>query len=210
MDVYFVNLYNYVHNLYPGISLLTPPMAQHLYAEEISFSACDPLVVTTDENGSYAGYDLMFFTYTSMNDGYSWHNYWRRNKETWDDNFCPSKSSLPSSDHLFQYFQPWLQDQIAESGKPAFITEADLLSPCPNQGNLLTNKDANSGATADSLWQFIAQERGAAYVVAWLLTESPHFGATCAGFPTEIAWHEAYREDGYEHPWFPLWWLRQE
>lgn len=154
--------------------------------------------------------------YTTKNDGFDWHNYWRQAKETWNNNFCPPGSTEPNSDHIFQYFPTWLQTAITSSNKPAFINEADLLSPCPDgPSHNITNKDSQADAAQESIWRFVSEEHAADFVIAWLLTESPHYPPACASpsgitWPSEIAWHEAYQEDGTEREWFQLWWLRQE
>jgi len=206
MDAYFSALYDYVHSNYPGISVLTPPMAQGNYAETRNF-ACGSMSVFLGQSG----YDLMQTTYTAKNDGYSWHNYWKQSREFW----AVTGDPCPTSNHVFQYFPQWLQTEITSSGKPSFITEADLLSPCQASGNSITDKDLYSSATQESIWRFISEERGANHVVAWLLTESPHFTQGCApGIPLtdylEIKWHEAYKEEGLERSWFAPWWLRPE
>jgi len=216
MDAYFSALYDNAKSLNSNLQVLTPSMAQGANAEKWLFGSCNltALIVNGDPTAS-AGYDWMQPTYTTKNDGYSWHNYWRQQKEFWSSNLCPSTDTLPSSDHIFQYFPAWLQTEITSSSKPAFITEADLFSPCPPAQNNITNKDAQADTTQESIWRFFSEERGADFVIAWLLTESPHYPPACASpsgvtWPSEIAWHEAYREDGTERDWFRLWWLREE
>jgi hypothetical protein len=109
---------------------------------------------------------------------------------------------------LLNTYQPNLSDIIATSGKPNFILEADLFSPCQSSGNPIQSKDVYWNATQESIWRFIEQEKAGDYVVAWLLTERPHFGNACGSEPTEITWHEAYRDNGVERPWFQPWWIR--
>jgi hypothetical protein len=123
-----------------------------------------------------------------------------------------------------------LQDTISASSKPAFITEADLLSLCPEPLHNVVNKEGSvySVATQNSLLAFIAQEAGADYVTVWLLTNGyqdpplPNSGLniqTCDPDDPEYsnyeqAWHEAYRDTpyqgNYERDWFRLWWLSLE
>ncbi len=205
MENYFVALYDYVHSHYPDVRVLTPPMSQSNFAERKRFS-CEPMALTPE---GLSGYDFMPNTYGSKNDGYAWNNYWFQGRETWASG-DPCQSS-PSPHHVFQYFPNWLQTAIQSSSKPTFIAEADLLSPCQADGNPVTSKQDQPTETQASLRAFIAQERGADYVAAWLLTESPHSSLphgcyTTYPDPQETKWHEAYREDGSERNWFwPFW-----
>jgi hypothetical protein len=201
MDNYFASLYDYVHSSYPNIRVLTPPMSQGNFAERAHLDSCNPMTVTE----GLSGYDFMPNTYTSKNDGYAWNNYWIKDHETW-----ATGSPCPSSHHVFQYFPEWMQTAIQSSSKPAFITEADLLSPCQANGNPITSKQDQPTETQESLRSFISQEQGADYVAAWLLTESPYSSLPycLTGYPDtqEIKWHQAYREDGGERNWFwPFW-----
>ena len=75
-----------------------------------------------------------------------------------------------------------MRANIQGSGKPAFITEADLYSPCQGWYNpLMSNKDNNDdGVTAsNSLRAFVMAEAGADYVIAWLLTDGLSDAAQC-------------------------------
>jgi hypothetical protein len=208
MDTYFSALYDHVHFDYPdsNIQVLTPPMAQGNFAETKRLVSCVPMTVTVYGE---SGYDWMGATFTVKNDGYSWHNYWRAGKETW----VTSGDPCPNSEHIFQYFPQWLQTSIASSNKPAFITEADLFSPCQENDNPITDKDVQFEETQESLWQFVSQEEGADCVIAWLLTEYPYSKvAECPTGPTdyeEIRWHQAYEDDS-ERAWFWPWWSRPE
>ncbi len=109
----------------------------------------------------------------------------------------------------------WLQTYITSGDRPAFITEADLFSPCQDNVNPITDKDTQALATRESLWQFVSEERGADYVVAWLLTEFPYSTVdTCLANPTltdyeEIRWHQACENDA-ERGWFVPWWSGAE
>ena len=186
-------------------------MAQDQYAESRAFSTCDLREVI----GGGAGYDWMQQTYTVKNDGWSWNNYWRLGEEFWQDLFCQWPNLL--DDHVFQYFPEWLQTEVSSSPKPAFIIEADLFSPCHRWDNGITDKDSQAGAVQESLWRFISEERGADYIMAWLLTESLPGHTIVPSCPAhnltnypEVGWHEAYREDGAERTWFSQWWLRPE
>jgi hypothetical protein len=221
MNTYFRNLYDTAKGLDQSIRVLTPAMAQLNKAERIEFGGCnESLLFVPGQPGPIpaAGYDYMEETYRYKNDGLVWHNYWFQAKEFWSDSFC-SNPANQTSHHVAQYFPAYLSDQIATSGKPTFILEGDLYSPCLLQGNPIKDKDFYSDATAESLWRFIQQERAAKYVAGWLLTESPHFGTVCVfnrgdgviiTEPNEHAWHEAYRDNGSERSWFPKWWTRNE
>lgn len=213
MDLYFMSLYNYVHANYANIHVLTPPMAQYDFAEDRNFTACDFVDVTSDDTQAYSGYELMPNTYGDKNDGFTWHNYWRLSNEAWETNFCPKETDLSNADHVFQYFPPAMQSAILSSGKPAFITEADLYSSCPQNPphpTPIPDKDMLNGTTAaDSLQRFIAAEQVADYVIAWLLTTGYSDTAGCTG-SYEHAWHEAYQDSGLERVWFREWWLRNE
>jgi hypothetical protein len=212
MNAYFQNLYDTAKSLDQTVRILTPTMAQLLYAERIIFTGCDPNVLFVPGIGltQAAGDDYMEETYRYKNDGIAWHNYWFQAKEFWSDSFC-SDPSNQMSHHVAQYFPSYLSDQIVTSGKPTFILEADLYSPCSLAGNPIQRKDDfNGDATSESLWRFVQQERAAQYITAWLLTERPHFPEGCvpSGESSEISWHEAYRETGTERLWFPKWWTR--
>lgn len=61
MDSYFSALYDYVHNHYSGINVLTPPMAQGNYAETKRFESCTSMEVSAGQSG----YDFMQNTYTT-------------------------------------------------------------------------------------------------------------------------------------------------
>ncbi len=217
MDAYFSALYDYMRQAHPdapNLRILTPPMGQGAYAESLGFddltnpqSSCGPMRIVDDKSG----YDFMKNTYTTKNDGYSWHNYYRQSREFW-----ASGDPCKYSDHIFQYLQPWLQDQIKNSGKISFITEADLYSPCQRGDNPVKDKDTYIDATQESVWRFVQQEQGANYVIVWLLSEDPYtvVPGPCPGNGAvdylEIKWHEAYRDNGLEREWFPRWWVRPE
>lgn len=153
-----------------------------------------------------SGYDFMQTTFAAKRDGYSWHNYWRRDKENWKILGEP----CPDSEHVSQYFPNWLKTVITVGGKPAFVTEADLFSPCQESDNPIKDKDLQAAETAQSLWWFTSEEQGADYVIAWLLTEYPystvkdcHKGGLVDY--EEIRWHQAYEND-IERIWFKPWW----
>ena len=211
MRDYFNHLYDYVHSTFPGVRVLTPSMAQGAYAEPREFTKCTPLAL---RNTNQSGYEVISTTYSTYNDGFAWHNYWRPGKEIWDNSFCPTNSSTPAGDHVFQYFPSAMRANIQGRGKPAFITEADLYSPCQGWYNpLMSNKDNNDdGVTAsNSLRAFVMAEAGADYVIAWLLTDGLSDAAQCISMDdTEIAWHEAYRDNTGDRPWFTRWWAGPE
>lgn len=219
MDAYFSALYDRKQAVNSNIKVLTPPMAQGTYAELKQFGTCtdNPVI------GGGGGYDWMRTTFQVKNDGWSWHNYWRSGLEFWQDAWCSRPSIV--SDHVSQYFPDWLRTTITNSSKPAFITEADLLSPCVNPPNPhLTNKDNRSDAAQESIYRFIREERVADYIAVWLISNQdadppmPNSGQNVGNCndPTgnpEQAWHEAYRRTAYlgtyERAWFRAWWLRE-
>ena len=71
MDAYFSAVYDYAHAYYPDVKVLTPPMAQSLYAEGIDIAdvfnppLCEPRLLDNNQ----MGYDAMRNTYESKNDG---------------------------------------------------------------------------------------------------------------------------------------------
>lgn len=225
MDNYFATVYDAAKGLNSNIQVLTPPMAQNARAEYRQFTSCNlnVLIVNGQATSGVAGYDKMPLTYGDKNDGWSWHNYWRSGLEFWQALYCTQPNIV--SDHLFQAFPQALQDRINNSTKPAFVTEADLLSPCLSIPNNIANKDTQANATQQSIWQFVYDLHGADYVAVWTLTNAfadpplPNSGqnvGNCndpSGNP-EQAWHEAYRDTPYngvyERDWFRLWWLRDE
>lgn len=221
MDNYFSNLYAVTHQLDNSIRILTPAMAQFNFAEVVRFDSCTPMLLLSTSSvavAGFSGYDAMPRTYTQDNDGYSWNNYWQRNGEIWSDSADTTCDPVDDGDdivgshHVFQYFSDRIQQAISESGKPTFITEADLFSPCQLKRAKLRSKDAEAVAAAESLTRFIAEEREADYVASWLLTQEGNDeypeDQPCPNF--EIAWHEAYRDNGTEREWFRLWWLGVE
>lgn len=222
MDDYFSNLYAAVKDLDDSIQILTPAMAQFDFAEVLRFDTCTRMTLLAPLSVAatgFSGYDAMPRTYTRDNDGYSWNNYWRQQGEFWsnspaDDSCDPvdDDNNRVGSHHVFQYFSARIQQAIVDSGKPTFITEADIFSPCQLASTNLRTKDDDPEAVSESIWRFIDEERGADYVAAWLLTQEGRDEYTeddlCPDF--EIAWHEAYRDDGTERDWFRLWWLRDE
>jgi hypothetical protein len=209
MNSYFSSLYDYAKTLEPNLQILTPSMAQGNLAETKQFGTCTPMTITAN----LSGYDYMQSTYTNKNDGYSWHNYWRAGYEVWDSQPCPSEQDTPTSHHIIQYFPYWMQATILSTNKSTFITEADLLSPCQDAANSVTDKDTQAEATRESLRLFVTEEQGANSVIAWLLTEYPYSVVELC--PTglvnneEIRWHQAYENDS-ERVWFRPWWLVTE
>ncbi len=148
MDTYFSALYDHVKSsLEPNLQVLTPSMAQGNYAETKRFEYCESMAIFYGQSG----YELMAATYTSKNDGYNWHNYWRPGREPW----VYVNDPCPDSNHVFQYFPQWIQTSITSSSKPAFITESDLFSPCQDSGTGITDKDAQSSETRSSLLLFV-------------------------------------------------------
>jgi hypothetical protein len=204
MDAYFSALFDHAKSLDSNIRVLTPSMAQGNFAETKRFVSCASMTVTVT---GQSGYDFMQTTFTTQNDGYSWHNYWRKNKEYWKLLGGP----CPDSEHVFQYFPNWLKTVITTSNKPTFVTEADLFSPCQENDNPIKDKDSQAAETQQSLWWFVSEEQETDYIIAWLLTEYPYsMVATCPADDQlinyeEIKWHQAY-ENSIERAWFSPWW----
>lgn len=246
MDEYFAALYDRAIGLQPNLQILAPSMSQGLFGEHYALGTCSNAgMVVFGGNGRTGldfmkkvyGYDIGIDAYTTPKAaGFAWHNYWEKGQESWlppfglpqspptVDDYCQiSDQYEPHSDHLFQYLSAEMQESI--SLLPAFITEADLLSPCQRgESGVATSKDAAATETRDSLLTFIEQETqsfqdtgyGAQIVSAWLLVnqfvdeeETCRAGGDPDGKPNqnyEINWHEAYFEDGSERAWFGLWW----
>jgi len=218
MDAYFSKLYQQVHAITPPpdlvdkwgtIRLLTPPMAQERFAEGVDIlgdpnqpGGCDRASSQVRLKDGNSGYGTMTTTYQTANDGIAWHNYWRYGKE-WSGG-CNSYG-----DHLSSMVDPyWLRYEMRDNtrGNQNFIIEADLASPWQMRGSSsLTNKNANSGATAQSLRVFFYSEPDA-LVNAWLLS----YEDTPGVFNAEIHWHEAYSDTVGMLPWFLAWWNGSE
>jgi len=234
MDQYFKNVYLEAKSRDLNIRVLTPPMAQAVYAEErLDFqnNTCEATGLWVD-TGTIAssGYAHMPLTQYSYNDGWSWHDYWKPGLEWWQQAYCQHSNV---SGHVYQAFPEALRATIAGSTRPAFISEADIISPCSNgeisPGRInLFNKDDAADQTQESIWRFIQQAnwsgQGSDYVAVWALSISYRdpetTGVNCADWVEEgnenmeLAWHEAYRDQpvngSYEREWFRLWWLRRE
>lgn len=205
MSAYFSAVYNYVHTYYPGVRVLTPPMAQTAFAEGIDIRNCNEMrLIDSQQTGLPTGYDAMRSTYESKNDGIDWHNYWILGKEVYD--FCPN------GQHVSLYFPTWMWDAIRTGQKPTTVTEADLASPQQGMGNPLSDKQSGSNPSlaAESIrhffsseWEFGGYNFGMNPIIAsWLLTDNTG--------NAEHDWHKAYEEDGTEREWFRLWYLGQE
>lgn len=233
MDGYFAALYDRAKQEHAHLQILAPSMSQGLFGEHYALGTCiSSGMVVFDGNGRTGldfmkdvyGYDIEYDSYTTPKaDGFAWHNYWKEGQERWEptgglvptlDSICPgNENHNPHSDHLYQYFSGGMQ--VSMSGKPTFITEADLQSPCQNPANAIQSKEqlpdgSNYAYRArDSLLEFANQELGASYVIVWLLVnEYANEAQTCgAAHPNyEINWHEAYLESGAERLWFSLCW----
>jgi hypothetical protein len=225
MDEYFKNLYSEVHagGANPDIRVLAVPMAQSLYAEAKNVIDCN----TFDVEGREGGLSWMEYTWletvngspVNYNDGWSWHNYWKYGEEASTvNNACD-----PASGHNFQAFPDSLKTTILNSPDYAFVTEADVYSPCIGDSQWMSDKGDSSGQTqnsvnaANAMKVFIANERGADYVAIWNLTIQYSDSLTCnaAGTNDEFAWHEAFRGatsaatnlPSNERYWFRGWWL---
>lgn len=227
MDTYFKNLYAEVHpgGANPDIRVLAVPMAQSRFAEEknvVDCSAYEPQV-----EGRAGGLLWMEYTWletvngssVNYNDGWSWHNYWKYGEEaSTANNACD-----PNSGHNFQAFPNSLKTTILNSPDYAFVTEADVYSPCIGDAQWMSDKGDSSGQNqnsvnaANAMRVFIANERGADYVAIWNLTIQYSDSLTCnvAGTNDEFAWHEAFRGatsaatnlPSNERYWFRGWWL---
>lgn len=217
MDTYFTNLYDLAKEINPDLLILAPPMGQANYAERFIPGTCSSTAVGGGQMGE-SGYDFMIGTYGSDKfEGYTWNNYWDEGTETWItttiETACGSDMRKSLGQHVYQYFPIWIQQQIARSGMPRFITEADLRAPCGSHlYTPLKSKQDFPDRTRVSLNRFIAQEKSADYVIAWLLTQG-YSEATDGGdckTNDEQAWHKAYREDGTARDWFRQWWLSND
>jgi hypothetical protein len=103
------------------------------------------------------GYDPAVDSYTTPKaDGFAWHNYWREDQEDWENVGIVSSLDAtcklygigyrPESNHLYQYFSEGMH--VSMAGKPIFITEADLQSPCQSSDNDIKSKvNCRMGAT---------------------------------------------------------------
>jgi len=206
MDAYFSAIYDYVHTRYPSptIRVLTPPMAQSAFAEARNVNGCGPMTL---QNGGH-GYEYMpnIFLNGTKNDGYTWHNYWRQDFESWAS--CEQAAS-PRGQHVAYWFPPQMLTSMVL--KPRIISEADLASPQQGFGNPLTDKDIDTGIpAANSIQRFINAEAWADHIAVWTLNITN-------GFPgsEEQNWHEAYRCNDFPNPyqftprereWFTRWW----
>lgn len=243
MDNYFAALYDTAKAITTALQILSPSLSQELYGEHYRLGSCYKWLANGDSQNR-SGIDFMKQTFgydpdasepypEPKADGFAWHNYWRAGHETWEaipgmvptvDVICAGKpitdtDTVISSDHFIQYLSAGMQVQIGP--RPTFITEADVKSPCQlGEAGTAEVKDTSPEAIRDSLLTFIAEERLARHVIAWLLiNQDPDEAATCkspdengklhANHNYEQNWHEAYGEDAnrvYERAWFPLWW----
>jgi hypothetical protein len=222
MDMYFKNLWSEAHagGANSDIRVLAAPMSQSAYAEALNIvdcSAYDTLI-----NGRSGGLNWMEYSwkesiqlpdgsFVNYNDGWSWHNYWQYGEEGANvDNSCTANSG-----HNFQALPADLKLKILNSSDFAFITEADVYSPCIGEALQLFEKGeagySDRGARAgDAMKVFIRQERGADYVAGWALTIAYSDSTLCnaRGTNDEFAWHEAFRSNpATERYWFNYWWF---
>lgn len=205
MRTYFTATYNNVHQApwyNNSISVLTPPMAQALFAEMNNVNdidSPDPCPPMRLEGGQNTGYGVMQDYYTNYNDGIDWHNYWRLGFE-W------SGACSEGAQHVSYFFPQWMKD-LLQWGRPGTVTEADLFSTTQDSNSPLQDKDDRGGwPAANSLRKFITNEFRADTVVAWLLSDwSANPSNHCPN--PEHHWHEAYRcTDQTERAWFTQWW----
>jgi hypothetical protein len=203
MDAYFSALYDAVKALTTGseIRLLTPPMAQTRYAEGVYLN-CDPQRLKNNSTG----YDMMQTTYTTKNDGLSWHSYWTYGHES-----ILSYCAGGIGQHVSTLLPNWMIEQIVYGTKLGFITEADLASPGQQMGNTLTNKDANTAATRSSIRAFFESEPSGIYPVMWLLNNN-FVDQPGQNENAEINWHQAYTPTMglTARPWFTTWWTQTD
>lgn len=194
MDTYFTKLYEYVHDnagVLP-VRVLTPPMAQHAYAEVRNPLNCQPY----DAN-NFSGYSYMpqvFNSETPKNDGYSFHNYWVVGREQWHDCFFD-----PPGHHVTMYVPSPMHLTLRNS--LAVITEADLASPQQKMGNSITDKDKDVVMVTNSLRDFLRYEIADA-VAVWLLNDNT--------VTPEHHWHQAYTPTIGFREWFTQWWYTSE
>lgn len=206
MNSYFVALYDMVKALPEGnqIKLLAPPMAQTRYAEPVFVQSPGCAAQRLSDNQSSFGYNEMRTVYETKNDGLSWHNYWTYGHE----------SILPycqggNGEHVLTTFPTWMRDQAFYGSKLTFITEADLADPGMAMGSALTNKDANTTNTRNSIRFFFNVEPAMVRPVMWLLNNNfddppgQHENA-------DIKWHQAYTPTVGIRPWFADWWPQPE
>ena len=176
-------------------------------------------------NDGSAGYDHMQKTIDNYH-GISWHNYWHLGREAYTS--CENGGY-----HVSWYFTDRMKTAL-RNGKPAIITEADLLSD--EQGGNIPDKNAHDPqAIADSLRHFFhsewlygsnaSQNYGQQPDIAlWLLNDNtthadnfPPFSQGGNENAHEHDWHEAYKETivGTEivytvTPWFEQWYTGAE
>lgn len=224
-DNFFKNLYLQVHpaGANPDVRVLAVPMAQSAWAEAFNVVDCSAYFPGWPGGLAYMPNTWMENvngTTVNFNDGWSWHNYWKYGEELATANNACSNSS----GHNFQAFPDALKTTIINSSDLAFITEADLFSPCigdaspaPDKGGAISS--SNGVKASSSLKLFISQTFGADYVVAWLLTNRYFDLGTlnCSDQDQndEIAWHEAFigadstatNNPNNERYWFKTWWL---
>jgi hypothetical protein len=202
MDRYFANLYDYIQDNSDGLAIrvLTPPMSQSALAEtnEINSDDCHAY--------DFSGYEQMPLTFNSPDPkswGYSWHNYWRWGRESWD--------TCPNGQHVSMWFPSFMKYNITMWYRPAIITEADLFSP-QKGGTWITNKDYSPGSTALSINDFLKNEHDVwemSSIAVWLLNDQtdPAIDPTTA---LEHQWHQAYTPTLGFRQWFTDWWFNPE
>jgi len=207
MDDYFAALVAYARQHYPGLQILTPPMAQGRYAEGIDWRGDYPTNFCPRQlvEGKWKGYDLMLDTYFWRVDGYhgySWHNYYTQGRESYS--MCDYGGF-----HVSYHFPDFMTYEIIFNDRSAFVTEADLCSwfddktgQCYNT-NPIHDKEDDPAATSLSLWYFFSSEHsmgGADAITLWLLNNDE-------ADREEYDWHEAYAETTHSHyDWFDQWW----
>jgi hypothetical protein len=198
MDDYFSGVYDYVHaniGALPAVNVLTPPMAQHAYAEERNLGD----VSNNCPDFAFSGYftmDKVFNSSLPKNDGYSWHNYWPAGGERWEWGDCPT------GHHLSMYFPSLMQENIDNSLRLGIITEADLSSPQMGYSSTISTKEMYT-QTAESLRNFIQYEQRAQVIAVWLLHDNVEAN-------TEHHWHQAYTTTIGFRDWFTSWWFAAE
>lgn len=219
MDIFFTALFDRKASdrNAADVRILTPPMSPWRFAEPKN-KGCEDVKFNGQND---AGYNYMENTYNTKNDGYAWHNYWDRGYESWNDgNPCNNLIFNPDNHHMIQYFpnQPFpMQMTIRTSGKPTFLSEADLAATSGGSA-----KDADARGIQNSIIAFVNEEtipgRGAQRAAVWLLTQDllePNPITNCSQLiydasnpATEIPWHMAYLSNFTECEWFKGLWVR--
>ena len=200
MDAYFQAIYAVVKDKRSDVRILTPPMSQGQYAEGYDTLHASSCLAQRLDSGT-TGYDEMYETYANARDAVSWHNYWRLGYEE-------AASCTAAGQHISYYFPTWLKSTLEPEGSTeGFITEADLLSPQQDPGQIIRDKDEMNGVrAADSIRKFMWYEMHSQHMASWLLNDLTG--------NAEFGWHEAHQDTDadtqQERAWFTQWWFGPE